>query len=128
MTDSTALEAHPATPRRLEAFSVIDSLSLSFSLVAVALLLVRFLDRREEGREGVLLPVVAPDPARSRRNEEVRRFDLGREFVLLLLLLSSGEEESEELPVGGIIGDLRALLEDGWCGREKEDRLLLLRC
>lgn len=125
MTDSTALEAHPATPRRLEAFSVIDSLSLSFSLVAVALLFVRFLDRREEGREGVLLPAVAPDPARSRRNEEVRRFDLGREFVLLLLL-SSGEE-SEELPVGGIIGDLRALLEDGWCGREKEDGLLLLR-
>jgi hypothetical protein len=55
VTVPTALEAHPATLRRL-GVGALSSGSMSLSPVAVALLLVRFLDAREADREGGLLP------------------------------------------------------------------------
>jgi hypothetical protein len=89
VTDSTALVAHPATLRRLECCCI--EVSLSLSLVAVALLLVRFLDRRDVGREGGLLP--PPDSPRG----EGLRFDAERGSL-------SSSEESGELLL--LIGDL----------------------
>lgn len=83
-TDSTALEAQPATLRRRERCWYV----FSFSLIVVALLFVRFLDKRELGREGVLPST--PDSPR----DEFRRFEDE------CMLPSPSEEPGEPLSIG----------------------------